>query len=156
MEKDYVHVNIQEKSSLDIECLEGLAFNRAYQYYGKPLPIEVKDRLRFELEVINKKGIARYFLIIQDLINTMRDDHGIMIGPGCGAETGSLVAYCLGITKIDPLKHDLLFERFVRIDKDILPFFMIDFGKKKKLKNGLKTIITCVKKAMKSLIINGM
>ena len=140
MEKDYVHVNIQEKSSLDIECLEGLAFNRAFQYYGKPLPIEVKDRLRFELEVINKKGIARYFLIIQDLINTMRDDHGIMIGPGCGAETGSLVAYCLGITKIDPLKHDLLFERFVRIDNDILPSFVIDFEKRgiKKAKEWLK------------------
>ena len=140
MEKDYVHVNIQEKSSLDIECLEGLAFNRAYQYYGKPLPIEVKDRLRFELEVINKKGIARYFLIIQDLINTMRDDHGIMIGPGCGAETGSLVAYCLGITKIDPLKHDLLFERFVRIDNDILPSFVIDFEKRgiRKAKEWLK------------------
>lgn len=131
MEKDYVHVNTQEKSSLDIECLEELTFNRAYVYYGRPLPEDVEDRLRFELEVINKKGIARYFLIIQDLINTMRNDHGVMIGPGCGAEAGSLVAYCLGITKIDPLKHDLLFERFVRIDSDIvLPFFMIDLEKK--------------------------
>ena len=131
MEKDFVHVNTQEKSSLDIECLEELTFNRAYVYYGRPLPEDVEDRLRFELEVINKKGIARYFLIIQDLINTMRNDHGVMIGPGCGAEAGSLVAYCLGITKIDPLKHDLLFERFVRIDSDIvLPFFMIDLEKK--------------------------
>ena len=136
MEKDYVHVNTQEKFSLDIECLEELTFNRAYVHYGRPLPEDVEDRLRFELEVINKKGIARYFLIIQDLINTMRNDHGVMIGPGCGAEAGSLVAYCLGITKIDPLKHDLLFERFVRIDSDIvLPFFMIDLEKKRNQKS---------------------
>lgn len=140
MEKDYVHVNTQEKSSLSIEYLEDLAFNGAYMHYGRPLPEDVEDRLRLEFEVINKKGIAKYFLIIQDLINTMRNDHGVMIGPGCGAQVGSLVAYCLGITKIDPLKHDLLFERFVRIDKDNLPFFMIDFEKKgiKRVKEWLK------------------
>ncbi len=140
MEKDNVHVNTQEKSLLGIEYLEELTFNRAYKIYGNPLSMEVEERLRFELEVINKKGIAGYFLIIQDLINTMRDDHGVMVGPGCGAVAGSIVAYCLGITKIDPLKHDLLFERFVRIDKDILPSFVIDFEKRgiKKAKEWLK------------------
>ena len=105
MEKDFVHVNTQEKFSLDIECLEELTFNRAYVHYGRPLPVDVEDRLRFELDVISKKGIAKHFLIIQDLINTMRDEHDVMIGPGYGSEAGSLVAYCLGITKIDPLKH---------------------------------------------------
>ena len=140
MEKDYVHVNTQEKSSLDNECLEELTFNRAYVDYGRPLPEDVEDRLRFELEFISKKGLAKHFLIIQDLINTMRDEHDVMIGPGYGSEAGSLVAYCLGITKIDPLKHDLLFERFIRIDKDVLPSFVFDFEKRgiKKAKEWLK------------------
>lgn len=131
MEKDSVQVYTQESSSMENKYLEELTFNKAYIHYGRPLPVDVEDRLRFELEVISKKGIAKHFLIIQDLINTMRVEHDVMIGPGCGAEAGSLVAYCLGITKIEPLKYDLLFERFVRIDSDIIiPFFMIDLEKK--------------------------
>ena len=140
MEKDNVQVNTQENFSLGIEYLEELTFKRAYMHYGRPLPIDVEERLKFELEVINRKGIAQNFIVIQDFVNTMRDVYGVMIGPGCGLEAGSLIAFCLGITKIDSLKHDLLFERFVRIDNDMIPSFVIDFEKKgiKRAKEWLK------------------
>lgn len=106
--------------------LESLSFSGAHRIYGDSLPLEVEERLMFELGVIKAKGFSRIFLIIQDLVNAMRNI-GVMVGPGRGADVSSLVCYCLGITTIDPLKHDLLFERFIRLDRDILPRFAIDF-----------------------------
>ena len=103
------------------EYLEQLAFSRACKIYGEPLTLEVEERLKYELQVIKQQDCCRYFLILEDVINAMRNKHGIMVGPGRGSAAGSLVAYCLGITKIDPLKHDLLFERFANLNRIVLP-----------------------------------
>ena len=107
--------------------LEHLAFAKAKQIYGELLPEDVTDRLRFELEIITKRGASGYFLFLQDVVNTAQSELGVWVGPGRGSAAGSLVCYCLGITKIDPLKHDLLFERFLSIDGTMFPDIDIDF-----------------------------
>ena len=91
------------------------------------LPSEVLDRVRFELHIMKTMGFPGYFLIVQDFINSARDELGVMVGPGRGSAAGSVVAYCLGITKIDPLKYDLLFERFLNPDRISLPDIDTDF-----------------------------
>ena len=91
------------------------------------LPKEVDDRVRFELHIMKTMGFPGYFLIVQDFINSARDELGVMVGPGRGSAAGSVVAYCLGITKIDPLKYDLLFERFLNPDRISLPDIDTDF-----------------------------
>ena len=88
---------------------------------------EVLDRIRFELHIMKTMGFPGYFLIVQDFINSARDELGVMVGPGRGSAAGSVVAYCLGITKIDPLKYDLLFERFLNPDRISLPDIDTDF-----------------------------
>lgn len=108
------------------DYLESLTHSGARRIYGESLPSEVEERLMFELDVIKTKGFSRLFLIIQDLVNVMRKTC-LMVGPGRGSDASSMVCYCLGITTIDPLKHELLFERFVRLDRDMLPYFCIDF-----------------------------
>lgn len=118
---------IPEGFDSESNYLKELTLLGASRIYGYPLPWEVDERLIFEFDVIESKSYSRYFLIIQDLINAMRNDYGVMVGPGRGSVAGSLVCYCLGITAIDPLKYDLLFERFVRIDREILPDIDIDF-----------------------------
>ena len=105
----------------EFEYLERLTYSRACKIYGEPLTSEVEERLKYELQIIKERDICRYFLILEDVIKEMRNNHGIMVGPGRGSAAGSLVAYCLGITKIDPLKHDLLFERFVNLNRKVLP-----------------------------------
>jgi DNA polymerase-3 subunit alpha len=109
------------------DYLKELTLVGASRIYGNPLPLEVEERLLSEFEDIESKGFSRYFLIIQDLINVMRNDYGVMVGPGRASVAGSLVCYCLGITQIDPLKYDLLFERFVNLNRNILPDIDIDF-----------------------------
>ncbi len=94
---------------------------------GEALPAEVMDRVRFELHIMKTMGFPGYFLIVQDFINSARDELGVMVGPGRGSAAGSVVAYCLGITKIDPLKYDLLFERFLNPDRISLPDIDTDF-----------------------------
>ena len=91
------------------------------------LPPEVDDRVRFELHIMKTMGFPGYFLIVQDFINSARDELDVMVGPGRGSAAGSVVAYCLGITKIDPLKYDLLFERFLNPDRISLPDIDTDF-----------------------------
>ena len=103
------------------EYLEQLTFSRACKIYGEPLPSEVEERLKYELQVIKQLDSTRYFLILEDVISAMRNRHNIMVGPGRGSAAGCLVAYCLGITKIDPLKHGLLFERFANLNRMVLP-----------------------------------
>ena len=88
---------------------------------------EVLDRIRFELHIMKTMGFPGYFLIVQDFINSARDELDVMVGPGRGSAAGSVVAYCLGITKIDPLKYDLLFERFLNPDRISLPDIDTDF-----------------------------
>ena len=107
--------------------LEYLSFFKAKQIYGESLPEDVTERLEFELKIIKQKGASGYFLFLQDVINTAQSELGVWVGPGRGSAAGSLVCYCLGITKIDPLKHDLLFERFLSIDRVTHPNIDIDF-----------------------------
>ena len=91
------------------------------------LPQEVIDRIRFELHIMKTMGFPGYFLIVQDFINSARNELGVWVGPGRGSAAGSVVAYCLGITRLDPLKYDLLFERFLNPDRISLPDIDTDF-----------------------------
>ncbi|MBR4572341.1 MAG: DNA polymerase III subunit alpha [Prevotella sp.] len=88
---------------------------------------EVDERVRFELHIMKTMGFPGYFLIVQDFINSARKELGVWVGPGRGSAAGSVVAYCLGITKLDPLKYDLLFERFLNPDRISLPDIDTDF-----------------------------
>ena len=111
----------------EADYLAKLAYAGAKRLYGDPLPKEVDDRVRFELHIMKTMGFPGYFLIVQDFINSARDELDVMVGPGRGSAAGSVVAYCLGITKIDPLKYDLLFERFLNPDRISLPDIDTDF-----------------------------
>lgn len=110
----------------DEALLEDLARHGVEQRYGTPLPAEVEERLAFELSVINKAGYAGYFLITQDFIAAARE-RGIPVGPGRGSAAGSIVAYGLGITSVDPLQFDLLFERFLNPERVSMPDIDVDF-----------------------------
>lgn len=101
-------------------CEEGL-----HRHYPNPSR-EVQDRLQYELSVIHKMGYVDYFLIVWDFIKYARD-HGIMVGPGRGSAAGSLVSYCLGITNIDPIRYQLLFERFLNPERVSMPDIDVDF-----------------------------
>ena len=116
-----------EKTSKEDAYLEFLSFSKAKRIYGDMLPEDVIDRLNFELQIIKQRGASGYFLFLQDVICTAQSELGVWISPGRGSAAGSLVCYCLGITKIDPLKHDLLFERFLSIDGTMFPDIDIDF-----------------------------
>ena len=107
--------------------LKHLSFAKAKLIYGELLPEDVTDRLIFELQIIKQRGASGYFLFLQDVINTVQSELGVWVGPGRGSVAGSLVCYCLGITKIDPLKHDLLFERFLSVEGTMFPDIDIDF-----------------------------
>ncbi len=111
----------------EADYLSKLAYEGAKSRYPQPLSKEVDDRIRFELHVMKTMGFPGYFLIVQDFINSARNELGVMVGPGRGSAAGSVVAYCLGITKIDPLKYDLLFERFLNPDRISLPDIDTDF-----------------------------
>ena len=111
----------------EADYLAELAYKGAKKRYGDPIPNEVDDRVRFELHIMKTMGFPGYFLIVQDFINSARDELDVMVGPGRGSAAGSVVAYCLGITKIDPLKYDLLFERFLNPDRISLPDIDTDF-----------------------------
>ena len=111
----------------EADYLAELAYAGAKKRYGDPIPDEVHDRVKFELHIMKTMGFPGYFLIVQDFINSARDELGVMVGPGRGSAAGSVVAYCLGITKIDPLKYDLLFERFLNPDRISLPDIDTDF-----------------------------
>ena len=111
----------------EADYLAKLAYEGAARRYGDPIPAEVMERVKFELHIMKTMGFPGYFLIVQDFINSARDELGVMVGPGRGSAAGSVVAYCLGITKIDPLKYDLLFERFLNPDRISLPDIDTDF-----------------------------
>ena len=117
--------NVQEQSEYGSLC--ELVYEKAKQIYGCPLPEEVDERLRFELEVIKENNASSYFLFIQELVVVATEQLDVLVGPGRGSTAGSLVAYCLGITKIDPLKHDLLFERFLCPGHPSMPDIDLDF-----------------------------
>ncbi|MBQ7045139.1 MAG: DNA polymerase III subunit alpha [Clostridia bacterium] len=102
-------------------CYEGLQKNYSANEFKK-----AEERLLYELEVINKMGYVDYYLIVQDYVNYAKSK-GIPVGPGRGSGAGSIAAYCIGITGIDPIKYDLLFERFLNPERVSMPDFDIDF-----------------------------
>ena len=112
---------------LEADYLRELTMIGAKKLYGDPLSEEVQERLKFELHIMKTMGFPGYFLIVQDFINAARRELGVSVGPGRGSAAGSAVAYCLGITKIDPIAYDLLFERFLNPDRISLPDIDVDF-----------------------------
>jgi DNA polymerase-3 subunit alpha len=111
----------------EADYLRKLAYDGAAKRYGSPLPHDIDERINFELHIMKTMGFPGYFLIVEDFIRVGREELGVSIGPGRGSAAGSVVAYCLGITQIDPLKYDLLFERFLNPDRISLPDIDIDF-----------------------------
>ena len=111
----------------EADYLEHLTMAGARKRYGDPLPEDIAERLRFELYIMKTMGFPGYFLIVQDFINAGREKLGVSIGPGRGSAAGSAAAYCLGITQVDPIKYDLLFERFLNPDRISLPDIDVDF-----------------------------
>lgn len=107
------------------DLLRKMTFEGAKKRYRDITP-KIKERLDFELQVIENSGYPGYFLIVQDFTNTARD-MGVSVGPGRGSAAGSAVAYCLGITNVDPIKYDLLFERFLNPERVSMPDIDIDF-----------------------------
>ena len=110
---------------LEADYLSKLAYDGAAKRYGE-LTEELLERMNFELYIMKTMGFPGYFLIVQDFIAAARN-MGVSVGPGRGSAAGSMVAYCLGITQIDPIKYDLLFERFLNPDRISLPDIDIDF-----------------------------
>ncbi len=108
------------------DYLSYLVYQGAASRYGEELPIDVKERIEFELDTIKMMGFPGYFLIVQDFIAAARKMH-VIVGPGRGSAAGSVVAYATGITNVDPIKHDLLFERFLNPDRVSMPDIDIDF-----------------------------
>ncbi|AEV68825.1 DNA polymerase III subunit alpha [Acetivibrio clariflavus] len=107
------------------EYLKELCYDGLKRHYGENIEDKI-DRLEYELSVIKQMGYVDYFLIVSDFIRYAKD-RGIPVGPGRGSAAGSLVAYCLGITNIDPLKYNLLFERFLNPERITMPDIDIDF-----------------------------
>ena len=112
---------------LEADYLAKLAYEGARRRYGDELSEEVKERIKFELHIMKTMGFPGYFLIVQDFISAARNLLDVSVGPGRGSAAGSAVAYCLGITQIDPIKYDLLFERFLNPDRISLPDIDVDF-----------------------------
>ncbi len=156
-----VDFKTENSDDLENEYLKFLTFKGANKHY-KNLDKDLNERILFELNVIKSSGYPGYFLIVQDLIKAAID-MGVSVGPGRGSAAGSVVAYCLGITKIDPIKYDLLFERFLNPDRVSMPDIDIDFddeGRNKVIdyviekygSNQVAQIITYGKMAAKSSI----
>lgn len=108
------------------EYLTHLAYEGCQKKYGGTIPLVVEERLKFELSTICNSGYEGYFLIVQDFTSAARE-MGVWVGPGRGSAAGSLVAYALGITNVDPVKYDLLFERFLNPERVSMPDVDIDF-----------------------------
>ena len=135
MEESAAHKKIEKlggydklyRIKLEADYLSKLTMDGAKKRYGDPVPQDIVDLLRFELHIMKTMGFPGYFLIVQDFIRAAREELDVSVGPGRGSAAGSAVAYCLGITQIDPVKYDLLFERFLNPDRISLPDIDIDF-----------------------------
>lgn len=112
---------------LEADYLAKISYEGAKKRYGDPLDEETAERIKFELHIMKTMGFPGYFLIVQDYIRAAREELDVSVGPGRGSAAGSAVAYCLGITQIDPIKYDLLFERFLNPDRISLPDIDVDF-----------------------------
>ncbi|MFR9560747.1 MAG: DNA polymerase III subunit alpha, partial [Rikenellaceae bacterium] len=111
----------------EADYLREISLDGARKKYGDPLSAEVMERMNFELYIMKTMGFPGYFLIVEDFIRVARQKLDVSVGPGRGSAAGSAVAYCLGITMIDPIKYDLLFERFLNPDRISLPDIDVDF-----------------------------
>ena len=118
--------NIDSYSYLKKKCIEGLRF-----HFGNTVKSIYKDRLKYELSVINNMGFCDYFLIVSDYVRYAKENN-IIVGTGRGSAVGSLVSYCLKITDVDPIKYDLLFERFLNPERISMPDIDIDFEHEKR------------------------
>ena len=118
--------NLDSFSYLKKLCIEGLK-----NIFGTSVSVIYKERLKYELDIINKMGFCNYFLVVWDFVKYAKE-HDIYIGPGRGSAAGSLVSYCLNITTIDPIKYNLLFERFLNPERVTMPDIDIDFDASKR------------------------
>ena len=117
---------LPEEFKTEADYLRHLTMVGAKKRYGDPIPVDFLERINFELDTIIGMGFPGYFLITQDFINWAKDN-GVLVGPGRGSAAGAAVAYCTGITDVDPIKYDLLFERFLNPDRISMPDVDIDF-----------------------------
>ena len=124
------HFDIPAEFANSDDYLRHLVYQGAEKRYGNILP-SIRERIDFELDTIRKMGFPDYFLIVHDFINYARSQ-GIWVGPGRGSAAGSVVAYCLTITNIDPIKYNLLFERFLNPDRISMPDIDIDFEEERR------------------------
>lgn len=115
----------------DVDYLKALVYQGAKERWGDPLEAQYQERLKFELDTIRNMGFPSYFLIVHDFIQAARAQ-GVRVGPGRGSAAGSAVAYCLHITDLDPIKYDLLFERFLNPSRVTLPDIDVDFEDSKR------------------------
>ncbi len=126
-ENKYMFPNFIPPDGKDcVEYLRELCENGLIKRYGTVTPV-IRERVEHELSIINRQGFAQYFLTVQDYINAAKR-MGIPVGPGRGSGAGSVVAYAIGITNIDPFKYDLLFERFLHTERVTAPDFDVDFA----------------------------
>ena len=125
--QNYIPNYIPETGESTYDYLKRMAYEGLEKLYPK-VTKELTDRLEEELGLIKKQGFVEYFLIVWDYINYARKS-GIPVGPGRGSGAGSLVAYCIGITKVDPIKYNLFFERFINPERVSMPDFDVDFCK---------------------------
>ena len=123
--KNYIPVYKTSTGEEPYEFLRRISYEGLYKKY-KNVTQEILDRLEMELTVIKEQGFVEYFLIVWDYIN-WSIEHGIPVGPGRGSGAGSLVAYCSGITRVDPIKYNLFFERFINKERVSMPDFDVDF-----------------------------
>lgn len=120
--------NYSEKLRIKLESdyLRKITMDGARQRYGDPIPEEVLERIDFEIDTVKTMGFPGYFLIVNDFVKYAKDN-GVLVGPGRGSAAGSVIAYCTEITDIDPIEHDLLFERFLNPERISMPDVDIDF-----------------------------
>ena len=123
---DVVEFPIPREFGSEADYLASLVYEGMKKRWGDPTPPEIVERINFELHVIKKMGFSGYFLIVHDYVEAARR-MGVWVGPGRGSAAGSAVAYALGITSVDPIKHRLLFERFLNPDRISMPDIDIDF-----------------------------
>ena len=123
---NFIPVYKPDTGETAFQFLSRLAWEGLERNYPKPIPKAYEERLEMELNTINKLGYVEYFLIVWDYINFAREND-IPVGPGRGSGAGSLVAYCSGITQVDPMKYDLFFDRFINPERVSMPDFDVDF-----------------------------